>query len=116
MNREWPAFAAIISNLQMSLFKSDMRIALEYSKLCDNEPLAEQVFGMIDNENGSSIKSVLQVAEIDSLLADDPVLKLSLTRRDPYLDPMATCKSTCSRSTVTRPSPSRTACSGRRRC
>ena len=89
MKQRWPFFGAMISNLQMSLFKSDMRIALEYSKLCDNEPLAKQVFGMIDNENGSSIKSVLQVAEIDSLLADDPVLKLSLTRRDPYLDPMA---------------------------
>jgi phosphoenolpyruvate carboxylase len=32
---------------------------------------------------------VRQVAEVDALLANDPVLTLSLTRRDPYLDPLA---------------------------
>ena len=89
MKRRWPFFNAMISNLQMSLYKSDMRIALEYSRLCGNRQLAEQVFAMIENENRRSIDAVLSVAEIDSLLADDPVLKLSLSRRDPYLDPMA---------------------------
>ena len=89
MNRQWPFFGAMISNLQMSLFKSDMRIALEYSKLCDEDALADRVFGMIEQENRRSIDSVLEIAEIEELLADDPVLTLSLTRRDPYLDPLA---------------------------
>jgi phosphoenolpyruvate carboxylase len=78
MNRQWPFFAAMISNLQMSLFKSDMRIALEYSKLCSDRELADLIYGMILEEN-----------EVDALLANDPVLTLSLTRRDPYLDPLA---------------------------
>ena len=89
MKQKWPFFSAMISNLQMSLYKSDMRIALEYSRLCGDEALAKQVFGMIESENARSISTVLKVAEIDALLADDPVLKLSLSRRDPYLDPMA---------------------------
>ncbi|UCH39989.1 MAG: phosphoenolpyruvate carboxylase [Gammaproteobacteria bacterium] len=89
MYREWPFFAAMISNLQMSLFKSDMRIALEYSRLSADTELADSIYDMIRHENERSIAAVLQVAEIDSLLANDPVLTLSLTRRDPYLDPLA---------------------------
>jgi len=89
MNRQWPFFAAMISNLQMSLFKSDMRIALEYSKLCENKDLATLIYDMIRRENERSIAAVLQIAGVDALLANDPVLTLSLTRRDPYLDPLA---------------------------
>ncbi len=89
MNRQWPFFAAMVSNLQMSLFKSDMRIALEYSKLCGDRELADLIYGMILDENERSIAAVRQVAEVDALLANDPVLTLSLTRRDPYLDPLA---------------------------
>jgi phosphoenolpyruvate carboxylase len=89
MNRRWPFFAAMISNLQMSLFKSDMRMALEYSKLCTDGELAETIFDMIRDENRRSRQAVLKIAEIEELLANDPVLTLSLTRRDPYLDPLA---------------------------
>ena len=89
MNGRWPFFAAMISNLQMSLFKSDMRMALEYSKLCTDRALAETIYGMIREENSRSRKAVLKIAELDELLANDPVLTLSLTRRDPYLDPLA---------------------------
>jgi len=89
MNRRWPFFAAMISNLQMSLFKSDMRIALDYSKLCDDRELADSIYHMLREENQSSIEGVLQVAGIETLLADDGLLELSLTRRDPYLDPLA---------------------------
>jgi len=89
MNRRWPFFAAMISNLQMSLFKSDMRIALEYSGLCEDRKLADSIFRMLRDENKRSIDGVLQVDDSKNLLAKDPLLKLSLTRRDPYLDPLA---------------------------
>ena len=89
MNRHWPFFAAMISNLQMSLFKSDMRIALDYSRLCDDRQLADSIYHLLLQENRRSIDAVLQVANIKQLLANDPVLTLSLSRRDPYLDPLA---------------------------
>ncbi len=89
MNRSWPFFAAMISNLQMSLFKSDMRIAREYSRLCRDEQLARKIYDMIEHENRRSIDAVLEVAAQKKLLASDPVLTLSLSRRDPYLDPLA---------------------------
>lgn len=89
MNQQWPFFAAMISNLQMSLYKSDMRIALDYSKLCSDRDLAKLIYDLLRTENQRSIDGVLQIAEIDELLAREPVLSLSLSRRDPYLDPLA---------------------------
>ena len=89
MEKHWPFFAAMISNLQMSLFKSDMRIAQEYSQLCDDRELADKIFSLLNQENQRSIDTVLQVANLETLLANDPVLTLSLSRRDPYLDPLA---------------------------
>ena len=88
MNKDWPFFAGMISNMQMSLFKSDMRTALEYSKLCQNEQLGSLIFGKIKKENKRTIDQVLKIANLDTLLANDPPLTLSLTRRDPYLDPL----------------------------
>ncbi|MCH8104567.1 MAG: phosphoenolpyruvate carboxylase [Proteobacteria bacterium] len=88
MNKHWPFFAAMISNLQMSLFKSDMRTALEYSKLCEDKILGKTIFGKIEKENKTTIEQVLKIANIKKLLSNDPVLTLSLTRRDPYLDPL----------------------------
>ena len=89
MYRRWPFFNAMISNLQMSLFKSDMRIAREYSKLCQDTALAARIQRAIETENRRSIDAVLEIANVEKLLANDPVLTLSLSRRDPYLDPLA---------------------------
>ena len=88
MNKQWPFFTAMMSNMQMSLFKSDMRTALEYSKLCNNNELGRTIFGTIEKENRRTIEQILKVANIKTLLAKDPVLTLSLARRDPYLDPL----------------------------
>jgi len=89
MYRQWPFFASMISNMQMSLFKSDMRIAREYSKLCRDKELGKSIFGNIQKENKRTIEQVLNIANSKTLLSTDPVLTLSLTRRDPYLDPLA---------------------------
>ena len=88
MNKQWPFFAAMISNMQMSLFKSDMRTALEYSKLCNNKALGKSIFAKVEKENRRTIEQVLKIANIKNLLSNDPVLTLALTRRDPYLDPL----------------------------
>jgi len=66
-----------------------MRIAIEYSRLCDDSRLADSIYQMLQRENQRSIEGVLRVADIETLLEKDDVLKLSLTRRDPYLDPLA---------------------------
>jgi len=88
MNKQWPFFAAMMSNMQMSLFKCEMRTALEYSKLCQNQTLGKSIFAKIEKENKRTIEQVLKIANTKNLLSTDQALSLSLTRRDPYLDPL----------------------------
>jgi phosphoenolpyruvate carboxylase len=88
MYREWPFFRALLSNTQMALFKSRMDIAREYAQLCGNEEARDEVFDMIESEYRRTVKWISRVAQIDELLDDSPLLKTSLSRRDPYLDPL----------------------------
>jgi len=86
--QEWPFFNALLGNTQMALAKSDMMIAEEYSELAENPQTARQVFEMIRDEHQRTCEWVLKIANIDELLDENPLLKLGLGRRDPYLDPL----------------------------
>lgn len=89
MYRQWPFFRALLSNTQMSLFKADMKIAGEYAGLCSDRKLAAKVYGMIGEEYQRTIEHTLDVAKAKQLIEENPVLALSLTRRNPYLDPLS---------------------------
>jgi len=72
----------------MALFKSDINIAREYARLCNDQELGQQIFSMIYDEHQCTVEEVLKAANATQLLEDNPPLALSLTRRDPYLDPL----------------------------
>ena len=88
MYREWPFFRALLSNSQMALFKADMRIAESYMSLCHDQQTARQIFDTIKAEYERTVHEVLDVAQLDELMAETPQLALSLKRRNPYLDPL----------------------------
>ena len=88
MYREWPFFRALLANSQMALFKADMHIAESYVGLCQNQESAQPIFDIINAEYQRTVNKVLQVAQIDELMGDTPRLARSLTRRNPYLDPL----------------------------
>lgn len=88
MYRDWPFFRALLSNTQMALFKSRMDIAREYAELCSDPKTRDTVFDMIESEYQRTEKWIRKIAQIDELLDENPLLKTSLTRRDPYLDPL----------------------------
>ncbi|MDH5784878.1 MAG: phosphoenolpyruvate carboxylase [Chromatiales bacterium] len=88
MYQQWPFFNALLSNTQMALFKAEMRTAAEYAELCEDRGVAEKVYGLIKSEYEQTTNNILKVAEIERLLEENPTLELSLTRRDPYLDPL----------------------------
>ncbi len=88
MYDEWPFFRALISNAQMALFKSDMDIAEQYAKLCQDQQTATTVFQIIRDEYRRTVRQVLEISGNRSLLEDNPSLQLSLLRREPYLDPL----------------------------
>jgi len=77
-----------MSNTQMALFKAEMDIAKEYQSLCLDPDASEQVYRMIRDEHRRTIKQVLQITGQSRLLEENNGLALSLTRRNPYLDPL----------------------------
>jgi len=85
---EWPFFSAMISNTQMALYKSDMQTARHYANLCSDQAVADLIFDKVITEQELTVKHVLGIAQTDRLLAQAPQLELSLSRRDPYLDPL----------------------------
>jgi phosphoenolpyruvate carboxylase len=88
MYDEWPFFRSLLSNAQMALFKGDMEIAAGYATLCRDPGKRMRVFAAIDEEFRRTRRQIIEVAGVHSLLDEDPLLKLSLSRRDPYLLPL----------------------------
>lgn len=86
--RDWPWLRALIDNVQMTMFKCDMRIAADYAALAMHESDAEGIYVVIRNEYERTVRELLAVTGDNALLDGNPALRLSLSRRNPYLDPL----------------------------
>ncbi len=86
--RDWPYFRAMLSNTQMSLAKAEMEIARQYVSLSEHPEQAQAIYRQIREEHDRTLDMVRKVSGIQVLLEEIPVLALSLSRRDPYLDPL----------------------------
>lgn len=71
----------------MALSKSDMDIAREYAALCADPEVGKRIHGLIAAEHRRCVDWILEIAESDRLLADNPELAASLNRRNDYLGP-----------------------------
>ena len=88
MYQNWPFFRALLSNVQMALFKAQMDIAKEYAGLWADKERSMSIYAKIADEYFRTVKEVLNIANIDTLMAETPLLQYSLERREPYLDPL----------------------------
>ncbi len=88
MYQDWPFFRALLSNIQMSLFKGEMNIAREYTRLAVDRKAADTIFTKIHEEYRRTVTQVLNVCGVQLLLEESPSLGLSLYRRNPYIDPL----------------------------
>jgi len=88
MYQDWPFFRALLSNIQMALFKTDLEIGAQYSLLGQNQDVAQTVFSMIADEYQRTEQRILEISGNQSLMADTPSIALSLSRRNPYLVPL----------------------------
>jgi phosphoenolpyruvate carboxylase len=88
MYREWPFFRSLLGNIQMALFKGEMHIAHEYTRLAFDQTAAETIYSKIREEYQRTVMQVLHVSGLHQLLEENPSLGLSLYRRNPYLDPL----------------------------
>lgn len=85
----WGFFRSLIDNLQMVLFKADMRIARHYASLVSDAALAERVYGVIAREFALTTEMVLLATGQSSMLERQPSLRDTVRSRDPYIDPIS---------------------------
>src|SRR5713101_3367605 len=81
----WPLFNALLDNAEMSLAKTDRRIASRYLALGDRPDLAEQVL----HEYDLTKKNVLAVTGHTRLLEKHRVLSWAVELRNPYVDALS---------------------------
>jgi phosphoenolpyruvate carboxylase len=83
--RDWPLLAVLLDNAEMSLAKTDRRIAQRYLALGGREDLTAAVLAEYDLTR----ELVLAVTGHDRLLASRRVLSRAVTLRDPYVDALS---------------------------
>ncbi|HTZ92467.1 MAG TPA: phosphoenolpyruvate carboxylase [Streptosporangiaceae bacterium] len=81
----WPLLAVLLDNAEMSLAKTNRRIAARYLALGNDAQLAARVLAEYDLTR----KLVLQVTGHDRLLANRAVLSRAVALRDPYVDALS---------------------------
>jgi len=89
MDRDWPFFAAVLSNAEMALAKADLTIGERYADLVEDETLREAIWTPIRAEYERTRELVLAVTGQARLLDRTPVLQRSIERRNPYVDPLS---------------------------
>ena len=81
----WPLLAVLLDGAEMSLAKTDRRIAVRHLALGGRDDLAGQVLAEYDLTR----RLVLEVTGHDRLLADRRVLSRAVALRDPYVDALS---------------------------
>ncbi len=89
MYRQWPFFATMLDNAQMSLAKADMDIAARYARLAGDQAMAQRIYETIAGEYRRSVDIICRITDQDALLDNQPVLQKSIRLRNPYVDPLS---------------------------
>jgi phosphoenolpyruvate carboxylase len=89
MYREWRFFHSTISNIEMTLAKSDFQIARQYASRTTDRKLGQRIFAMLEEEFDRTCRVVLQITGEKNLLDNATVLQRSIRVRNPYVDPMS---------------------------
>lgn len=83
--KNWPLFSTMIDNVEMSLAKTDSRIAERYLELGDRDDLA----AIVRQEMARTREWVVRITGQESLLAGHRVLGRAVQMRSPYVDALS---------------------------
>ena len=88
MNRDWPFFRAMLSNMDMVLAKADPAVARRYADLVPDRALASRIFAAIEAEWQRTVAMLDAILETTERLAENPTLARSISHRFPYITPL----------------------------
>ncbi len=88
MQRDWPFFRTLLSNMDMVLAKSDLALASLYSELVADKKLRNRIFAAIETEWHLTASALALVTGDKTRLADNAALQRSMRHRFPYIDPL----------------------------
>jgi phosphoenolpyruvate carboxylase len=88
MHRQWPFFRTLLSNLDMVLAKSDLRIASRYVELVEDKAAARRIFKALRAEWQRANDALSLITGQSERLQSNPALARSIAHRFPYLDPL----------------------------
>ena len=86
--RRWPFFGALLSNLDMVLAKTDLRIAERYVELVEDKKLGRRIFRAIRDEWERANAALTLITGETQRLQSNAALARSIEHRFPYLDPL----------------------------
>ena len=87
MRMGWAFFSNFLSNVEMTLVKTDLYIARRYVESLVSDDL-KHCFNTIEAEHRKTVQQLLWVTGQDALLQRAPVLRRTLSVRDSYLAPI----------------------------
>jgi phosphoenolpyruvate carboxylase len=88
MQRQWPFFRSLLSNLDMVLAKSDLGLASRYAELVSDTRLRKKIFGLIEAEWHRTSEALKHITGDKQRLMNNAALARSIRHRFPYIDPL----------------------------
>ncbi|MFC5498760.1 phosphoenolpyruvate carboxylase [Caenimonas terrae] len=88
MEKQWPFFRTLLSNMDMVLAKSDLALASRYAGLVTDVRLRKRIFALIEAEWHRTAQALQLITGNKQRLAGNPGLQRSIKHRFPYIDPL----------------------------
>jgi phosphoenolpyruvate carboxylase len=89
MYERWPVFQTLVDFVQMTLAKSDLRIAGTYTSLVADPEIQNRLWKGISEEHASCVEALLKITGNENLLDASPGLQRSIRLHNPYVDPLS---------------------------
>ncbi|WP_296490028.1 phosphoenolpyruvate carboxylase [Rhodoferax sp.] len=88
MQKQWPFFSSLLSNMDMVMAKSDLALASRYAELVDDKRLRKKIFGAIELEWQRTTRALELITGDKQRLSHNAALQRSIRHRFPYIDPL----------------------------